>query len=67
MRRAVVICLSAGSSLVVHPVTDTLNAKDNGAKLVILNREATPLDGYADLVLNVKWDSFRGYSFLRIG
>ena len=45
------ICI--GSSLVVHPAAQIpLIAKDNGAKLVILNREATPLDGYADLVLN---------------
>ena len=44
------ICI--GSSLVVHPAAQIpLIAKDNGAKLVILNREATPLDGYADLVL----------------
>ena len=45
------ICI--GSSLVVHPAAQIpLIAKDNGAKLVILNREATPLDEYADLVLN---------------
>ena len=45
------ICI--GSSLVVHPAAQIpLIAKDNGAKLVILNREATPLDRYADLVLN---------------
>ena len=45
------ICI--GSSLVVHPAAQIpLIAKDNGAKLVILNRESTPLDGYADLVLN---------------
>ena len=45
------ICI--GSSLVVPPAAQIpLIAKDNGAKLVILNREATPLDEYADLVLN---------------
>ena len=27
-------------------------AKKNGAKLVILNRESTPLDNYADLVIS---------------
>ncbi len=29
-------------------------AKQNGAKLTILNREATELDQYADLVLNAE-------------
>jgi NAD-dependent deacetylase len=29
-----------------------VKAKRNGARLVILNREETPLDGIADLVLN---------------
>lgn len=42
-----------GSSLVVHPAASfPLVAKRNGARLVILNREETPLDGYADLVLH---------------
>ncbi len=41
-----------GSSLVVHPaaILPAL-ARRNGARLVILNGEATPLDGEADLVL----------------
>lgn len=45
--------IAAGSSLVVHPAADfPIYAKTKGAKLVIANREPTPLDEYADLVLN---------------
>jgi NAD-dependent deacetylase len=45
--------LVLGSSLVVQPANGfPLLAKDNGAGLVIVNRDPTPLDGYADLVLN---------------
>ena len=45
--------LAIGSSLTVQPAAMfPLLAKQNGAKLVILNREPTALDGYADLVLN---------------
>lgn len=45
--------LAIGSSLVVYPAADfPALAKRNGAQLVILNREPTPLDGFADLVLN---------------
>jgi NAD-dependent deacetylase len=42
-----------GSSLVVYPAADfPLMAKRNGAALVIVNREPTPQDPYADLVLH---------------
>lgn len=42
-----------GSSLVVTPAaTFPVIAKRSGAKLVILNREETPLDEYADLIIN---------------
>jgi NAD-dependent deacetylase len=42
-----------GSSLVVYPAADfPLIAKRNGASLVIINREPTPQDPYADLVLH---------------
>ena len=42
-----------GSSLVVFPAAGLpVLAKDNGARLVILNREATDLDATADLVIN---------------
>lgn len=59
MRRAEQVSLNCdlfiaiGSSLVVRPAADfPLLAKQNGAKLVILNRDPTELDSYADLVLN---------------
>jgi NAD-dependent deacetylase len=46
------LMIVAGSSLVVYPAAGfPLMAKRNGAGLVILNREATDQDGYADLVL----------------
>lgn len=42
-----------GSSLVVYPAAGfPVMAKQNGARLVILNREATELDQWADLVIN---------------
>ena len=45
--------LVLGSSLVVHPAAGfPLMAKQNGARLAIVNREPTDLDGYADLVLH---------------
>jgi NAD-dependent deacetylase len=45
--------LVLGSSLVVQPANGfPMLAKENGAEMVIVNREPTPLDGYADLVLN---------------
>lgn len=44
--------LVLGSSLQVRPAASfPVLAKRNGAKLVILNREPTPLDGIADLVV----------------
>ncbi len=45
--------LAIGSSLVVYPAAGFPDlAKQNGAKLVIVNREPTGLDPIADLVLN---------------
>lgn len=45
--------LAIGSSLVVHPAAGLpVIAKERGALLVILNRDETPVDGYADFVLN---------------
>lgn len=59
MRRAqdaVLACdlmLVAGSSLVVFPAAGfPAMAKQNGARLVIVNREPTDMDNLADLVLN---------------
>jgi NAD-dependent deacetylase len=44
--------LAVGSSLVVWPAAGfPLMAKRNGAKLVIINREATEFDEIADLVI----------------
>ncbi len=45
--------IAIGSSLVVYPAASfPVVAKRNGAKLVILNREATDVDIHADLVIN---------------
>ena len=61
MRRAqdaVLACdlmLVAGSSLVVFPAAGfPAMAKQNGAKLVIVNRDPTDMDDMADLVLNTE-------------
>jgi len=44
--------LALGSSLVVHPAAGMpALAKEKGARLVIINRDPTPLDGLADLVI----------------
>jgi NAD-dependent deacetylase len=41
-----------GSSLVVQPAASLpLSARENGGRLVIVNRDATPLDPLADLIL----------------
>ncbi len=46
--------ITAGSSLVVQPAALLpLTAKKNGAKLVIINLDPTPLDAMADLVINI--------------
>jgi len=45
--------LALGSSLQVYPAAGfPILAKQNGAKLVIVNREPTPLDELADLVIH---------------
>jgi NAD-dependent deacetylase len=47
--------LVAGSSLVIYPAAQMpLIAKNNGARLVIINLEPTPHDGYADVVIHEK-------------
>jgi NAD-dependent deacetylase len=44
--------ITIGSSLVVWPAAGfPLRAKQNGAQLIIINREPTELDGMADLVV----------------
>jgi NAD-dependent deacetylase len=47
------LVLALGSSLVVEPAASIpLQAKNNGARLVIINHSETPLDGLADIVLH---------------
>jgi NAD-dependent deacetylase len=42
-----------GSSLVVSPANKfPILAKENGAKLIIVNQDSTPLDSIADIVIN---------------
>jgi len=46
------LMLAIGSSLVVEPAASLpLQAKQNGARLVIINRDETPLDSMADVVI----------------
>jgi NAD-dependent deacetylase len=59
MERAAMACaecdliLAVGSSLVVYPAAGfPALAKQNGARLIIVNRTPTPLDEIADLVIN---------------
>ena len=61
LRRAQKLALSCdlflvlGSSLVVYPAANLpIYAKKRGAQLVIVNREPTPLDDVADLVVNAE-------------
>ncbi|MBI2825797.1 MAG: NAD-dependent deacylase [Planctomycetia bacterium] len=47
------LLLAIGSSLVVEPAASIpRTAKEHGARLVIVNRDATPLDAAADLVIS---------------
>jgi NAD-dependent deacetylase len=47
--------IAIGSSLVVYPAAGFPDlAKRNNARLVIINRDPTPLDGIADLVLHTE-------------
>jgi NAD-dependent deacetylase len=47
--------LVLGSSLAVYPAASfPLLAKQNGARLAILNRDETPQDRFADLVVNAE-------------
>jgi NAD-dependent deacetylase len=53
--RACDLMLVLGSSLAVYPAAGfPLLAKRNGARLAILNRDQTPQDPYADLVINAE-------------
>jgi NAD-dependent deacetylase len=47
------VFLAIGSSLVVYPAAGfPLMASRNGARVVIVNREPTELDGFAELVIH---------------
>lgn len=47
------LCIVLGSSLVVYPAASVPeHAKENDARLMIINRDKTPQDGTADLVIN---------------
>jgi NAD-dependent deacetylase len=47
------LCIVLGSSLVVYPAASVpAQAVQNGAKLIIINRDETPLDAEADLVFH---------------
>jgi NAD-dependent deacetylase len=47
--------IAIGSSLVVYPAAGfPLMAKQNGARLAIINRDSTEQDRYADLVINAQ-------------
>jgi len=49
------LMLVLGSSLAVYPAAGfPLMAKRNGARLAIVNRDATPQDPFADLVINAE-------------
>ncbi len=53
LTQAADLFIAIGTSLSVQPVAKLPElAKKNGANLIILNREETPLDGIADLVIN---------------
>ena len=56
------LCLVIGSSLVVYPAAGFPEyAKQLGAGLAILNREETPLDGIADVVVHEEIGRTLGY------
>jgi NAD-dependent deacetylase len=55
LARSCDLFLAVGSSLVVYPAAGLpAVAKRNGAKLVIINRESTALDGVADTVIRAE-------------
>jgi len=47
------LCMALGSSLVVYPAAAIpMHAADSGAELIIINRDQTPQDDRADLVIH---------------
>ena len=62
------LVLALGSSLVVEPAASIpLQAKNNGARLVIINRTDTPLDGLADVVVHESIGSTLSQVMTRLG
>ena len=54
-------CLVAGSSLVVYPAASIpAHAAQSGAKLIIVNRDPTPLDAYATVVIHASLSEVLG-------
>ena len=51
IEEADLLCV-VGSSLVVYPAAGLPASRGRNCRLVIVNREPTPLDGEADLVLH---------------
>ena len=55
------LVFAVGTSLVVHPAaTLPLIGVENGAELIIINKESTPVDGAAKMVLNHSIDAVFG-------
>ena len=50
--RAADLIIVIGTSLTVYPVAGFINYRSRGARLVSINRDPTPFDGDADLVLH---------------
>jgi NAD-dependent deacetylase len=66
--RACDLFLVLGSSLVVYPAAGLpIEAKRHGAKLIIVNREPTDLDPYADLVLHAEIGPLMSDALARLG
>ena len=48
------LILVAGTSLTVYPAAGLLRYRKKGSRLALINRDATPLDSEADLVIHAK-------------
>ena len=53
LARAADVMLVVGSSLVVYPAAEIpLVAVRSGARMIVINAEPTPLDGFAEVVIH---------------
>ncbi|MEQ1931524.1 MAG: Sir2 family NAD-dependent protein deacetylase [Parvularculaceae bacterium] len=60
--------LVLGSSLTVYPAAGLpLLARENGARLIIVNREATEQDAFADVVINAEIGPLLSATMARLG